>query len=227
MRTRHRLLTGLTAAALLVTAGCDTDDTESNAPADDTTEEAPTDDEGSAEQDQAEQDQADEEQDDVEVLDETAEEAPTTTDEEQTEAPESVSLTVEESDAGEHLATDDGRSVYVHALEGSGDEPTCSTDCATVWQPVPAASEQDLGDDIDEELVGTVEREDLASIGVEEQLTYNDYPLYTFVSDAGAGDVRGQGSADLWFLVGPDGEPIGEVPSEEELEELDMSDVEE
>ena len=40
------------------------------------------------------------------------------------------------------------------------------------------------------------------------QLKLGAWPLYRFSGDAAAGDTNGQGTASVWYVVGPDGQPI-------------------
>jgi predicted lipoprotein with Yx(FWY)xxD motif len=51
--------------------------------------------------------------------------------------------------------------------------------------------------------VGTIKRADGST-----QVTLNGWPMYTFVSDAKAGDLTGQGVMNIWFAVTPAGEKI-------------------
>ena len=45
------------------------------------------------------------------------------------------------------------------------------------------------------------------------QLQVNDYPLYWYTPDDAAGDTKGQGLFSKWYVVGTDGELIGEGAS--------------
>jgi predicted lipoprotein with Yx(FWY)xxD motif len=40
-------------------------------------------------------------------------------------------------------------------------------------------------------------------------VTYNHMPLYYWVNDMKAGDTTGQGVGSVWYVVNPDGEPVG------------------
>ena len=104
------------------------------------------------------------------------------------------------SDLGDIIVDADGRTLYMFVPDDGGD-PTCTDDCAEVW-PVfegPATA----GDGADTALLSTV-----AHPSGTTQATYGDWPLYYFANDAAPGDVNGQGVNDVWFVIGPDGEPI-------------------
>lgn len=107
------------------------------------------------------------------------------------------------SDLGDHLVTAEGRTVYA-AVDQRDGEVVCVADCAQVWPPVIVDGEPTVGDGVDAELVTTITLDD-----GREQLVLDGAPLHTFVVDAAAGELRGQGSADRWFVVSPAGELIG------------------
>ncbi|TVP71222.1 MAG: hypothetical protein EA340_04915 [Nitriliruptor sp.] len=111
-------------------------------------------------------------------------------------------IEVADSDLGAHLVTAEGMTTYaaVDQLEG---EVVCVADCAQVWQPVLVDGEPDVAADVDAE-VTTIERPDGGT-----QLVVEGAPLHAFVVDAEPGDVRGQGSADRWFVVSPTGALLG------------------
>ena len=56
---------------------------------------------------------------------------------------------------------------------------------------------------IDTQLVTTVERPDGGS-----QLKVGKWPVYHFAGDEQPGDVNGQGSGGVWFVIAPDGKLI-------------------
>ena len=45
------------------------------------------------------------------------------------------------------------------------------------------------------------------------QLKAGKWPLYSFSGDAAPGDVNGQGSGGVWFVVAADGSLIKDTPS--------------
>ena len=122
-------------------------------------------------------------------------------------------LSVATGTAGEYLADDQGRAVYM--LEGDTDGSKCAAACLEAWPPLRAqtgatgttgtmAAEGNLRMD----LVGTVQRADGIS-----QVTYNGHPLYHYAKDTGAGTTTGQDVDDQWgewYLVTPEGESMEE-----------------
>jgi predicted lipoprotein with Yx(FWY)xxD motif len=40
------------------------------------------------------------------------------------------------------------------------------------------------------------------------QVTINGLPVYTYSLDTAAGDIKGQGFNDVWYLVNPAGEMV-------------------
>ncbi len=218
MRIRSRALP-LIAAVALVAAACDNGED----PVDDVDEVEDTDD---VEDEDAPDDDADEADDAVEDEDDAVEDEDDGVEDEDAATDDAPSagaagddnVAVAEADVGEHLVDGEGMTLYVRILDEEG-EPGCVGDCGAAWPALASEGEPTADDGVDEDLLDTVERED----GIT-QVTYDGHPLYLFVSDQEPGDVRGQEVADLWFVIGPDGEPIGDLPDDEELDELEELD---
>lgn len=121
---------------------------------------------------------------------------------ETTEANGAATLQVVDSDHGEILADGDGNTLYVF-LKDDADVSTCSDACAETWPPLTVEGDPEAGDDVDAELIGTIERDDGST-----QLTYDRRPLYLYSGDEAPGDTNGQGVGDNWFVVDPEGEPV-------------------
>lgn len=111
-----------------------------------------------------------------------------------------VTVEVADTDLGQILVDGEGMTLYVFDND-SGGESSCTGDCANTWPPLTA--EVSAGDDVDDSLLGTTEREDGTA-----QVTYDDQPLYYFAGDEAAGDTNGQGVGGIWWVVGPDGQKI-------------------
>ena len=95
----------------------------------------------------------------------------------------------------------EGRTLYAFTKDANG-SPTCVEGCATAWPPIvleglPVAA------GVDAQLVTTVERPDGGS-----QLKVGKWPVYHFAGDEQPGDVNGQGSGGVWFVIAPDGKLI-------------------
>jgi len=112
---------------------------------------------------------------------------------------------------GQHLVTDEGRSVYLYVLDEDG-VSNCVDSCTNNWPPltVEAGAEPTVGEGLDPALVGTIERADGTL-----QVTYAGHPLYSFRRDTEAGHTRGQRLGDQFFLVSPAGEAVTEEPTVE------------
>jgi predicted lipoprotein with Yx(FWY)xxD motif len=114
-------------------------------------------------------------------------------------------LTVElatDPNLGDYLAGKDGRALYVLTTDTPGTS-TCAGSCATNWPPlVVAAGESATGGTGVSGSFATTDRADGSR-----QVTYNGAPLYYFIGDAAAGDVKGQGVGGVWYLASPSGGP--------------------
>lgn len=138
--------------------------------------------------------------------DDPAEEGGAEGDETEAEAGDSADLTLDVASSeeyGEYLVDGDGLALYVSATDPPG-ESTCTDTCLEQWPILSVGEEPTVADGIDEELVGTLERDDLGEDQFE-QVTYRDKPLYYYVADQEPDSTTGQGIGDRWFLIGPDG----------------------
>lgn len=114
---------------------------------------------------------------------------------------------------GTFLVDRAGMSVYLYERDEPG-ALACVDACVNNWPPVVADGDVSVGDGLDPELVGSVERPDGTM-----QLTYGGHPLYTYARDSEAGDTNGQGLGGAFFLVAPGGTSITERAP---LERVDM-----
>lgn len=116
-------------------------------------------------------------------------------------APNSMTLTVAESDLGTILTDGDGNSLYLFTPDTDG-VSTCYGDCEVNWPvftgPVFA------GEGVDASLVDFTIRDNGAA-----QATYNGWPLYYFIRDEAPGDTNGQTVGDVWYVVDPAGVAVG------------------
>ena len=108
-----------------------------------------------------------------------------------------VSLATTEA-LGTFLVDGEGMTLYSFANDVPGNRTSaCSGDCAEKWPPFFA---QDIR--VPPELNATdfqgFQRDD-GSI----QTTYKGWPLYYYFEDEAAGDAKGQGLGDVWYVVSP------------------------
>jgi predicted lipoprotein with Yx(FWY)xxD motif len=108
---------------------------------------------------------------------------------------------------GTILVDGDGRTLYGFTNDADGN-PTCDGDCAGTWPAHLIEGDPVVGDGLDPALFTLV---DGAEGG--KQLKAGKWPLYRFSGDSGPGDVNGQGSGGVWFVVGADGKLIKDPPA--------------
>ncbi len=108
------------------------------------------------------------------------------------------------SQFGTILTDGTGRTLYFF----DNDKPikpqsSCTGQCVKAWPIVPASDGSTVGAGLDAAKLGHIVRTDGQS-----QLTYNNWPLYTFSGDTAAGQTNGQGLMGIWHVAGVDGKPI-------------------
>lgn len=135
-------------------------------------------------------------------------------DEDGADPPSDRHLAVADSDLGQILVDGDGMTLYLFTEDPPG-ESVCFDDCLAAWPPLLVDGEPSVGEGVDEQLVGTIERDDGST-----QVTYDGAPLYLWSSDGQPGDVTGQDVQGVWYVVSPDGGAI----MADEMDESDESD---
>jgi predicted lipoprotein with Yx(FWY)xxD motif len=106
---------------------------------------------------------------------------------------------------GTYLTGAGGRAVYLWVAD-SGGKSACSGACAKAWPPVETKGKPTAGTGVNAADLGTTTRSDGS-----EQVTYKGHPLYYFIADKSAGEVKGQGTNGFgakWWLVTPAGDAI-------------------
>jgi predicted lipoprotein with Yx(FWY)xxD motif len=101
------------------------------------------------------------------------------------------------SELGDIMVDAAGRTVYGFTNDEDG-MPTCEGGCAEAWPPV-IVDGPELPAGLDAALFSVVARPDGTM-----QLKAGTWPLYTFAGDEAPGDVNGQGSGDVWFVLDPE-----------------------
>jgi len=90
-----------------------------------------------------------------------------------------------------------GRTIYRFEKDDNNPPRTaCVEDCLKTWQPVLAPNGVQVGDGIDDDLVGAITRPDGSK-----QLTLKGWPMYYFHKDLSLGQIAGHGVKDQWFAI--------------------------
>lgn len=101
---------------------------------------------------------------------------------------------------GTYLTTATGRTLYYFTPErdshASAPNIACVGSCATIWPPLLAPSGL-LTSEVT--LPGTLKAIVRPDGG--RQVTYSDWPLYTYIGDKKLGDTNGQGLLGRWFVA--------------------------
>lgn len=107
---------------------------------------------------------------------------------------------------GRILVTSSGRTLYQFAPDKQK-AVTCTTanGCARYWPPLDITHGKPVaGPGLKSSLLGTIK-----APGGKTQVTYNRWPLYTYVGDNGPGQAHGEGlklSGGLWLALKPSGQ---------------------
>jgi predicted lipoprotein with Yx(FWY)xxD motif len=103
---------------------------------------------------------------------------------------------------GKFLTDDKGMTLYMYTKD-TKDTSNCYDKCAQAWPPLLQSGKPTVKDGVDASLLGTTTRKD----GMV-QVTYAGMPLYYYFKDKAAGDVTGQDSNSVWYVVAPDGSVV-------------------
>lgn len=104
---------------------------------------------------------------------------------------------------GTILVTASGRTLYRYTLDRKGvNKCTSNPGCKPYWPQllVKVGAKPTVGGSASAGLVGTIK----AKAGWR-QVTYAGYPLYMYVGDSGAGQVKGQAFQKEWYVVNTKG----------------------
>lgn len=123
-------------------------------------------------------------------------------------ASSSVSLsTASISGVGTVLVNAQGKTLYTFAPDHAK-KVTCTGGCAAVWPPlkVPAGQKASVSAGAKASLVSSDPNPSGGNV-----VTYNGWPLYTYVADSAAGTAKGQTlnlNGGVWYAISPSGTPI-------------------
>jgi predicted lipoprotein with Yx(FWY)xxD motif len=110
--------------------------------------------------------------------------------------PAPAGITIGQTPLGDVLVDDRGRTLYGFTNDTNGTS-TCFDACVSTWPAVHGDAA--IGAGLDQTLFRSVDRND-----GETQLVAGKWPAYTYAGDAEPGDVNGQGSGGVWFVLAPD-----------------------
>ena len=102
-------------------------------------------------------------------------------------------LIVQHSNLGWVMAKASGYVVYTYDKDSKGGPPTCTGSCASVWAPVTGMPKAGPADTFPGTF-GTV------TAGGKKVITYNGYPLYTYVADHVL-TTKGNGIDGVWHVI--------------------------
>ncbi|HEY3341776.1 MAG TPA: hypothetical protein VGK81_07150 [Anaerolineae bacterium] len=119
-----------------------------------------------------------------------------------TKLPANATLSSSSTIYGPILAGTNGRTVYMFAKDANG-QSACYNSCAKIWPPVLSDVPVIVGTGADAKLIGTMKRTDGTT-----QVTYNGMPLYYFSGDTAAGQLSGQNTFSVWFVLRPSGKVL-------------------
>jgi len=106
---------------------------------------------------------------------------------------------------GTVLAGPNGRSVYLFEAD-TGTNSSCYGACAANWPAVMTSGAPMATGAAQANLLGTTQRTDGST-----QVTYAGHPVYYFIGDTSATDVRGEGLnafGGSWYVMSPTGQKI-------------------
>lgn len=106
---------------------------------------------------------------------------------------------------GAYLTDAQGRTLYLFVADKAS-KSVCYGKCATYWPPLTTTHVPLAKGAAKRALLGTTKR-----TGGGMQVTYAGHPLYYFLSDKAAGDMKGQGvnaNGGLWWMLTPAGASI-------------------
>lgn len=114
-----------------------------------------------------------------------------------------VVSTAKVGDLGTILVDSEGRTLYdFHKDKGS--TSACYGSCAGAWPPLLTEGEPQAKGGAQAGMLGTTKRKDGTT-----QVTYNGWPLYTYVGDQKPGEANGNDIDQFgaqWYALQPDGQ---------------------
>jgi predicted lipoprotein with Yx(FWY)xxD motif len=111
------------------------------------------------------------------------------------------------SGLGTVLVNPKGRTLYVF-MKDQHRHVTCTGSCASFWPPLKwkGSGKPKAGGTAKSSLLGTDKNPSGGKV-----VTYNHWPLYTYVGDSGAGQATGWGrnlNGGKWYVISPQGKVV-------------------
>jgi predicted lipoprotein with Yx(FWY)xxD motif len=123
-------------------------------------------------------------------------------------SPNTSTISLRRTAVGKVLVAANGRTLYLFTAD-KGKKSTCYGHCAAYWPPL-TARKPSVGAGLKASMLGTTKRR-----GGKLQVTYGGHPLYYFVQDKKAGQLKGQGFVHFggsWWVVSAAGKAIKSKP---------------
>ena len=93
-----------------------------------------------------------------------------------------------------------GMTLYTFDADTTAGKSVCNAGCDTKWPALTVTGTPSYGDKLAASMFSTFKRDDGST-----QLAVNGHPLYHFANDGKAGDTKGNGIGNVWYVVGADG----------------------
>ena len=124
-----------------------------------------------------------------------------------TAATRGTTIKLTKTNRGKILTTARGFTLYMFSRDKRNKDVCVKIqDCTTVWPLVTSKSKPVAGPGVKSRLLGTIK---LANGS--RQVTYNGWPLYTYIGDSKPGQANGQAknlNGGLWYVLSPAGKVI-------------------
>jgi predicted lipoprotein with Yx(FWY)xxD motif len=122
--------------------------------------------------------------------------------------------TAQVSGLGSVLVDGQGFTLYLYEPDAQSGHSRCSGPCAVEWSPITLASgvkSPIAGPGVQASLLSTSRRSDGTV-----QVTYDNWPLYTWAQDTAPGQATGEGLDNLggvWYVLDASGNPVERPPA--------------
>jgi predicted lipoprotein with Yx(FWY)xxD motif len=132
---------------------------------------------------------------------------------------------------GAYLTDPSGRALYIYTQDPANTS-TCSGDCLVKWPIYAPVNQQSTSGMSNSNMISnrqptgntpaanmldnqpsSIQPNLIGRVVANNQLTYNNWPLYYYYLDMASGDTKGQTVDANWYLIRPDGRPIVTQPT--------------